>query len=322
MSGISSTSGIRVLLVDDDEVLRSTLTCVLEQAGFLVTTASNVPQALKHISSTEVYDVLLSDLNMPGAGDGLTVVSAMRHANPLAVTMLISANPQMPAAAQAILRQTDEILLKPLDVTSIAGAIHRRVSLGVPAPQATETVADILARTADRILKDCLARMQPAPLTSNNTVPREADVTHLALALQNIIVRLRSAGANATPNASPASGPGRNSPLAGATRPGPDRMHAVPQSQCQIPPPFEDPRVPRDAAVAMVEQFRLLQLSIFHTLQNHLANVDHFVLVRGIMTIADEIDAQLAQVLAGRTTESAPPTPLEAAPHGDLYQTA
>ena len=77
-----------------------------------------MPEALKYII-TESFDVLLTDLHMPGAGDGLTVVSAMRHANPKAVTLLLSAFPEMTAAAQAILRQADEILLKPIDVVSL-----------------------------------------------------------------------------------------------------------------------------------------------------------------------------------------------------------
>jgi len=58
-------------------------------------------EALNHITSGS-YDALVSDLHMPGAGDGLTVVSAMRHANPAAVTLLLSAFPQMEAAAQAL----------------------------------------------------------------------------------------------------------------------------------------------------------------------------------------------------------------------------
>ncbi len=76
----------KILLLDDDDLMRSTLGEVLQQHGFDVTTAASESEALKHISSN-VYDVLLSDLHMPGAGDGLTVVSAMRHANPKAVAM-------------------------------------------------------------------------------------------------------------------------------------------------------------------------------------------------------------------------------------------
>jgi len=63
---------IRILLVDDDELIRVTLCEVLDQNGFAVTTAAYVSEALKHISS-RTFEVLLSDLHMPGAGDGLTV---------------------------------------------------------------------------------------------------------------------------------------------------------------------------------------------------------------------------------------------------------
>jgi CheY-like chemotaxis protein len=43
-------SELKVLVVDDDEIVRATLTGVLEQSGFGVTSAAIVPDALKHIS--------------------------------------------------------------------------------------------------------------------------------------------------------------------------------------------------------------------------------------------------------------------------------
>jgi DNA-binding NtrC family response regulator len=113
----------RILIVDDDDLIRLSLNEVLAQEGFNVTSAGNVAGALKLISAN-VYDVLLSDLHMPGAGDGLTVVSAMRHANPKAVTMLLSAFPEMDAASHAIMLQTDQILVKPMDVTALIAAIR------------------------------------------------------------------------------------------------------------------------------------------------------------------------------------------------------
>ena len=77
----------RILLVDDDDSIRSTLSEIFNLEGCDVTTAADVPEALRYITAN-VYDVLLSDLHMPGAGDGLTVVSAMRHSNPNAVTII------------------------------------------------------------------------------------------------------------------------------------------------------------------------------------------------------------------------------------------
>jgi len=50
----------------------------LESSGFEVVPAATVNEALRLIS-TESFDVLLFDLHMPDAGDGFTVVNAMRH---------------------------------------------------------------------------------------------------------------------------------------------------------------------------------------------------------------------------------------------------
>ena len=101
----------KVLLVDDDESILRTVTSVLQYNGFEVTPASNVNQALAFIGS-QTFDILVSDLHMPDPGDGLTVVSAMRHSNPKAVTLIFSAYPEMSRAAEAILQQADGILVK------------------------------------------------------------------------------------------------------------------------------------------------------------------------------------------------------------------
>jgi DNA-binding NtrC family response regulator len=82
--------------------------------------AANVSETLRLISSN-VYDVLLSDLHIPGAGDRLTVVSAMRHANLKAVTISLSAFPEMDAASHAIFLQADQILVKSMGVPALSG---------------------------------------------------------------------------------------------------------------------------------------------------------------------------------------------------------
>jgi DNA-binding response OmpR family regulator len=146
-------AAIRILLVDDDEIVCSTLAALLRGYEFEVTTAVRVSEALKFLSS-ETYDVLLSDLHMPGAGDGLTVVSAMRHANPKAITMLLSAFPEMDAAAQAILLQADEILIKPMDIKELVAAIRHRMASGSSDVRVVETVAAILKRSTPKAIQE------------------------------------------------------------------------------------------------------------------------------------------------------------------------
>jgi len=125
----------KLLLVDDDPSLLMTLRMVLERNGFEVATAKNVNEALKLIGAQE-FDVLLSDLHMPDPGDGLTVVSAMRHANPRAVTLIFSGYPAMKEAAAAILGQADGILVKPLGVEQLVSTIRGWIERGEPAAKA------------------------------------------------------------------------------------------------------------------------------------------------------------------------------------------
>ena len=171
---------VRLLLVDDDESVLSGLSVILEAHEFEVTTASGVNEALQHISSAS-FDVLLTDLHMPGPGDGLIVVGAMRHANPRAVTLVLSANPDMVKATTAVLRQVDEVLLKPVKAGPIVEAIQRRLAeeetfplpqlLQAEAeveaepplrPQAVELVATLLERERASITLEWLLKMKDA----------------------------------------------------------------------------------------------------------------------------------------------------------------
>ena len=265
----------RVLLVDDDEVVRMSLSFVLEQSGFTVTSAANVPEALKYISS-ESYDVLLSDLHMPGAGDGLTVVSAMRHANPMAVTLLLSAFPEMNAAAQAILHQADEILVKPMDVESLIQVINQRVASGPQRTREIVTVATILERTTGSIIQQWFARVQTEEKLMSIPLSFEQRCSHLPMVFSDLVFRLRSQRPIGTKELRSTT----------AARHGANRFRQG------------------YTAAMLVEESRMLQVSIFNTLQNNLANIDYSVLLVGVMTIADEIDFQLSQAVESFTGET------------------
>src|ERR1039458_5971581 len=168
-----SLAPVRLLLVDDDESVLSGLSVLLEAHEFEVTTAANVSDALKHIASAS-FDVLLSDLHMPGAGDGLIVVGAMRHANPRAVTLVLSPTPDRAKAPRAILRMVDEVLLKPAKAGPIVETIRRRLAEeeAFPRPreiedeplrpQAVELVASLLERERAAITQAWLAKMNEA----------------------------------------------------------------------------------------------------------------------------------------------------------------
>ena len=69
----------------------------------------------------------------------------------------------------------------------------------------------------------------------------------------------------------------------------------------------EDGRFRREqgySAAMMVEESRMLQVSIFETLQKHLASIDFSILLNAVMTIADEVDSRLSQAMDSYMEES------------------
>jgi DNA-binding NtrC family response regulator len=136
-------ANIRILVVDDDAVALFTLSALLQESGFNVAGVSSVREALR-VMSSEVFDVLLSDLQMQGAADGLTVVSAMRQANPGAVTISLNSFPGMNAATKDFLPQADETLVKRMDITLLVDAIRQRLVIGTGPSAVIESVATIL----------------------------------------------------------------------------------------------------------------------------------------------------------------------------------
>jgi CheY-like chemotaxis protein len=265
----------RVLLVDDHETIRYTLTAVLRANDFEVTAAANVNDALKLVGS-QTFDVLLSDLHMPGAGDGLTVVSAMRNANPRAVTMIFSGYPEMNEAAAAILSQADEILVKPLDPDTLVEAIRSRLQTGARAGRVVETVAQILESGEQATIKDWKRRVDLEPQIITVQLSDDKRCAHLPQLFRDVISRLR---------------------------------HPLPLgSRALVSPAAAEHGLLRRqqgyTAAMMVEESRMLQVSIFQTLQNNLHKVDFSLLLVGVMAIADEVDSQLAQAMASYIVES------------------
>jgi ActR/RegA family two-component response regulator len=90
---------------------------VLEVSQFHVVTAASVSGVL-HLIAQEPFDVLLCE-HMPGAGDGFTVVSAMRHKNPDAVTLVFTGYPALEQAMNAIMLQADSMPGNPSAVYAV-----------------------------------------------------------------------------------------------------------------------------------------------------------------------------------------------------------
>lgn len=266
----------RILLVEDNDDVRTVFQEGLEGHGFEVVSASTVTEALRLIS-VEQFDVLLSDLHLPDAGDGFTVVSAMRHTQPRAVTIVISGYPALQEAVTAILLEADEVLVKPIGLKEVIEIIQKKLSH--PADRISvkkERVSAILERDSDPTIQNWMSRVQSNEELTAVLLNYRERTGHLPLLVNDLVRRLRLA-----PNA--------RVPISSAAR-----DHGVLRRKQGYTVPM------------VVEESRILQVSIFNTLQNNIGSVDFSTLLLDVMTIADEVDSQLKQAMVG-FMESAPP---------------
>jgi two-component system NtrC family sensor kinase len=73
--------GLRALVVDDEQVVRDVVTHVLELHGYEVSVARDASEAIEKVSR-EAYDVLLTDLRMPGELDGIGLARRLLETKP------------------------------------------------------------------------------------------------------------------------------------------------------------------------------------------------------------------------------------------------
>jgi CheY-like chemotaxis protein len=82
---------MRVLLVEDDALTRRNTALYLRRAQIEVDEAANGEEAIRLITSIDDYDVVVSDLRMPGLADGMDVILSQRRVSPATACILVTA---------------------------------------------------------------------------------------------------------------------------------------------------------------------------------------------------------------------------------------
>jgi hypothetical protein len=128
-----------------------------------------------------------------------------------------------------------------------------------------ESVADILERELQTVIKEWLMRVEKEPDLKNIPLTYEERTGHLPHLLHDVVKRLRLDAGTKAPVSKAAADHG-------------------------------DLRRKQGYTVAMaVEESRLLQVSIFTTLHNNVKHLEFDALLPDVVTIADEVDAQLKE---------------------------
>jgi CheY-like chemotaxis protein len=123
--------GINVLVVDDEESVRDFVSRVLQEAGFVTTTADNGAAAISIVSNAVTPDLLLTDLNMPGMrGDELA--AKMRKESPDLKVLYLTGYADMLFNERATLWEGEAYLDKPCSVKGLLEAVNMALYGRIP----------------------------------------------------------------------------------------------------------------------------------------------------------------------------------------------
>lgn len=119
------TKSYKVLLVDDEELVRSVIRAILEEFGFNVVEAGNGLEGLEMFSS-EKPDLVFTDLQMPEM-DGLSLISSIKNIDPDLPIVVISGTGNIQSAIEAIRLGAWDYVTKPVEALECLDIVARRV---------------------------------------------------------------------------------------------------------------------------------------------------------------------------------------------------
>jgi len=123
VAGEASPVAVRVLLAEDNDSLGEVTVALIETMGARVERVADAEQALARLSDGPAVDVLLTDVTMPGAMDGLDLARVVRQRWPHVHVVLISAQADAMTGAQAF-----TVLRKPCAPAVLMAALRQHAA--------------------------------------------------------------------------------------------------------------------------------------------------------------------------------------------------
>ncbi len=119
----------RILVVDDEEPVRAVAAALLERSGYAVTTTESAEEALTRLQQDPDYDLVLSDIMMPGT-DGLTLLDNICADYPGMPVVMFSAVNDTHVVTNAFRRGSIDYLLKPFERSELDSVVMRAIEHG------------------------------------------------------------------------------------------------------------------------------------------------------------------------------------------------
>jgi two-component system, OmpR family, copper resistance phosphate regulon response regulator CusR len=142
---------MRVLVVEDFELLRDSIVQGLAEAGFAVDAAGDGEQGLWHATNCE-YDVIVLDLMLPGL-DGISLLEKLRANNRRTSVIVLTAKDTTEDRVKGLDAGADDYLVKPFVFGELLARIRALVRRKYDAKSPTVNIGDLQIDTAARVVR-------------------------------------------------------------------------------------------------------------------------------------------------------------------------
>ncbi|MGD0175682.1 MAG: response regulator [Candidatus Bathyarchaeia archaeon] len=119
------TESARILVIDDEESIRRTVSMTLQRAGYVVDTAENGKQAIEK-AKANFYNLALIDIRLPDI-EGTELLTALKETTPKMVKIILTGYPALQNAVKAINKGVDYYLIKPVNTDELLRVIKEHL---------------------------------------------------------------------------------------------------------------------------------------------------------------------------------------------------
>lgn len=115
----------RILVVDDDETIRTTMKVILQDEGYIVDLAATGKEAIQK-TQEETYNIAILDIRLPDM-EGVELLKMLKDGVPRTRKIMVTGYPSMQNAISALNKNADAYLLKPVDVEKLLATVKQQL---------------------------------------------------------------------------------------------------------------------------------------------------------------------------------------------------
>ena len=115
----------KILIVDDDQTIRTSLSIILQEEGYDVDTAETGKEAIEK-SNSKIYNVALLDFRLPDI-EGTKLLTLMKDTVPKMRKIMLTGYPSMTNAVDSVNFGADAFLVKPCETSEVLAKIEEQL---------------------------------------------------------------------------------------------------------------------------------------------------------------------------------------------------